>query len=39
MKITFYGGPWRKESVCYGDFHAIEELIGAGYIITNVEAV
>lgn len=39
LKITFTGGPYRKAEVCLSDFHAIEELIGAGYIILNVEAV
>lgn len=38
MKITFFGGPWRHEEVCYGDFYSIEKLISAGYIVTNVEA-
>lgn len=39
MQITFTGGPWRSECICYGGFDALEELIGAGYIILNVRGV
>lgn len=37
MRIIFSGGPYRHECECIGDFHAIEELIAAGYIILDIK--